>query len=561
MSTAFSADNSAARAVVYLCSRRWGVAHLLEYRTETQKRLGIPMRDGVRLMADVVRPTGAPRSDETQPVVIIRTPYGRRALGTGLTARLLASTGVMVVVVSCRGTFDSEGRFEPFVNEAADGCDTLQWVRAQSWGKDRRIVLWGASYEGYNQWALAAQQETDVSACVVQLGASSMRDGFVYQHGALAIADVLAWVRIVRAQSSLLRLATDFRATSRERRAAEQLPYSSMDERAGYGQVDWFRDWAAHGPEDPWWLVTEHRNAAARNENTTWHVTAGWHDVYLQAALKDYETLIKEGRSVRLVVGPWKHMDSNYLRHVLPESLELTKGMRIESGARIWVTGERPGWSEWNVWPPLSSELTLHIHQERLHEDPPGTASTSRLVLEDQPTPAVGGIRAFLPQSPVCDNSKREQREDVRVYTWESLSESLLVMGTPEVELALRAASAGHLDIHVRMCEVNRKGKSLFVSEGFCRTSIPETLTRQVTIPLAPLAHRFASGSRIRLQVATGSFPTWGPHPGSDGSGKDVLQEWEVVHEALAVSGGGGGACVSGPPTVHHTNKQQKDAR
>ena len=32
-----------------------------------------------------------------------------------------------------RGRFDSEGEWEPFINEANDGLDAVEWVAKQSW--------------------------------------------------------------------------------------------------------------------------------------------------------------------------------------------------------------------------------------------------------------------------------------------------------------------------------------------------------------------------------------------------------------------------------------------
>src|SRR5688500_5913489 len=86
--------------------------------------VGVPMRDGARLAADVYRPSGSGR----WPVVLLRTPYDRRlgaAVGQQVNAVRLAAAGFAVVIQDVRGRFESEGEFYPFRDEAADGYDTI----------------------------------------------------------------------------------------------------------------------------------------------------------------------------------------------------------------------------------------------------------------------------------------------------------------------------------------------------------------------------------------------------------------------------------------------------
>ena len=94
--------------------------------TETRD-VPVRMRDGVDLLTDLYQPQSA----SPLPVVLIRTPYGRRAIG-GLIERSLSLRGYQVVSQSCRGTFGSGGEFLPFQSDAEDGVDTLKWITEQS---------------------------------------------------------------------------------------------------------------------------------------------------------------------------------------------------------------------------------------------------------------------------------------------------------------------------------------------------------------------------------------------------------------------------------------------
>src|SRR5215216_3025154 len=94
--------------------------------------VAVPMRDGTILRADVYRPAdGAP-----SPTLLERTPYSKDNLvGTIFVMNPMraAKAGYSVVVQDVRGRFRSDGDFYPFVNEANDGYDTIEWVAAQPW--------------------------------------------------------------------------------------------------------------------------------------------------------------------------------------------------------------------------------------------------------------------------------------------------------------------------------------------------------------------------------------------------------------------------------------------
>jgi uncharacterized protein len=92
-----------------------------------------------------------PESAGPHPTVLVRSPYGRGALASLPTALPYAARGYAVVLQSVRGTFGSGGEFEPVVNEAHDGRDTIAWLRGQDWF-DGPLALLGLSYLAYSAW-------------------------------------------------------------------------------------------------------------------------------------------------------------------------------------------------------------------------------------------------------------------------------------------------------------------------------------------------------------------------------------------------------------------------
>ena len=125
-----------------------------------EKNVWAPMRDGVRLMADVYRPD----VPGNYPVLLVRTPYGRK--GANVAAPYVAA-GYIVVCQDARGRYDSEGEFLGLVHEkthdAEDGYDSVEWAARlpESTGK---VGTFGLSYDAFLQWRLAALQPPSLAA-------------------------------------------------------------------------------------------------------------------------------------------------------------------------------------------------------------------------------------------------------------------------------------------------------------------------------------------------------------------------------------------------------------
>jgi len=124
--------------------------------TSTETDLMVPMRDGVRLATDIYRP----EHQDQVPTLLARTPYdktGIEGLREELDVFAAVRAGYAVVVQDVRGRCASEGDFDAFAQEAADGADTIAWITAQSWS-DGNVGTFGKSYLGATQWQLAPAQ-------------------------------------------------------------------------------------------------------------------------------------------------------------------------------------------------------------------------------------------------------------------------------------------------------------------------------------------------------------------------------------------------------------------
>src|SRR5215467_5357624 len=143
-----------------------------------EKDMPVPMRDGVTLRADMVRPSGHGQF----PVLVYRTPYGKEfALREYSTFRHAVERGYAVVVQDVRGRYASAGDFLPYQQEGHDGYDTIEWAAAQPWS-DGSVGTFGLSYPGAVQWLAAVENPPHLEAMVPAMTFSTPRN-FFYSGG------------------------------------------------------------------------------------------------------------------------------------------------------------------------------------------------------------------------------------------------------------------------------------------------------------------------------------------------------------------------------------------
>jgi uncharacterized protein len=503
---------------------------LIEPRTldvVCERDLRIPMDDGAVLLAD--RWVARDDRDRPQPTVVVRSPYGRdKAVGL-LFGRLLAERGLQVLIQSVRGTFGSEGSFAPF-DERADGLATLRWVRTQPWHADRLGMI-GPSYLGLVQWAVAAEAGEDLAALAIQVSASQFYDQ-TYAGGSLALENAGSWLVLVSTQEGRFALITISRALRQLGGLMDDLPLGELDERALGAQVPWFREAIQYPARDSdYWAARDYSTSVAQVRAPVQFV-GGWYDILLPWMLEDFAALRAAGRHPQLRIGPWTHIAPAlaaashrdgiaWLRaHLLGDHRLLR-----DSPVRLYVTGERSGggWRDLDDWPPPGTREhgLWPAAGGRLRDEAPqaADASADRYRYDPaDPTPAVGGP-VLLAREAVLDNRELEARDDVLVFTSEPLPEHLEAVGPVRVELFARADS-DYFDLFARVCDVDRDGVSRNVCDALASVA-PDRFERApdgtwtVAFNLWPIAHRFAAGNRIRLQVSSGAHPRYARNPGT----------------------------------------------
>lgn len=514
---------SLASAVI---ARRMRLVRARTRAVDCDRDLRVPMGDGAVLLAD--RWVARSERGRPQPTVLLRSPYGRRQLIGLLFGRLLAERGFQVVIQSCRGTFGSEGEFNPF-DERADGLATLDWLRAQEW-HEGPIGMMGPSYLGLVQWAAAPDAGEDLAALAIQVSASQFH-GQTYAGGSLSLETAASWLVLVAAQERRLAPLAMARALRRlPALFSEDLPIGDFDARATGAPVRWFREaLASPGRESPYWVARDFAAGVAQVAAPV-QLVGGWYDIFLPWMLEDYMSLRAAGREAEIVIGPWTHTAPGLLgaghregiawlrAHVLGDDRRAHR-----APVRLRMTGEptaRP-WREFAAWPPPgTAERRLYLGAGgRLRDDGPGPAAETgdgyRYDPAD-PTPSLGGP-VLLSREPVVDNRPLEARPDVLTYTTGPLPSAVEAIGPVRVELFVRA-NAPWFDVFARVCDVDPAGASWNVCDALARNGEVEAGpdgVHRVAFDLWPAGHRFAAGHAIRLQVASGAYPRYARNPGT----------------------------------------------
>ena len=473
----------------------------------------VAMPDGVSLATDVYRPSGLARG----PVVVIRTPYGKDGFLSMAYGALLARRGITVVIQDVRGVFGSEGDFEPFHHEKADGLATLDWVRRQPWC-DGQVGTAGASYLGHTQWSVGPYADPPLAAMALAITTSSFGASF-YPGRSMSLYSMVFWASLIGTQEDGLTPVGRIRQMRRVQQAMTTLPVSGADEAAIGRRVPFLAEVIEHAePGDHHW------DALANDDrldqlSTPISMITGWYDLFADHQLRDFTRLQDAGTPIRLTVGPWFHGQPTSVPWIIRDHLSFLEGHLLgdlaalqRSPVRIYLQGAKQ-WLGFERWPvPTTAQAWSLGVDGVLTPGEPEAGSRGFVYDPADPTPTVGGPILSM-QAGQRDNAEIEARPDVLIYSSEPLTADVDVIGEITAEVFVRT---GHpdADVFVRVCDVDASGKSLNVTDKLVRLRagdepIDDLNTRRAQLTLWPTAYRFRAGHRIRVQVSGGALPNY----------------------------------------------------
>ena len=186
-SAAVPAQRGGATMTPEQIERRWEAERELQSIAVVERKVMMPMRDGVRLATDIYRPKNAAGKVGT---VFVKTPYNfnywdvRNRVPSDMSAAITAvKRGYAYVVQNERGHFFSEGNYDILGPPRTDGYDALEWISKQSWSNGK-VGATGCSSTAEYQPGVAATGHPAFAAMNVQgFGAGVGRVGGYYEQG------------------------------------------------------------------------------------------------------------------------------------------------------------------------------------------------------------------------------------------------------------------------------------------------------------------------------------------------------------------------------------------
>lgn len=479
---------------------------------DPDESIRVRMRDGVFLVADVYRP----RARSRVPVVMIRTPYGRRAAESPVpkVAARLRGAGFVVLVQDVRGLGQSQGHAAPFVHEVEDARDTLDWLVAQPWCNGK-VACWGNSYYGFTAWAAVATRHWAVRALVSRVSSCEPRD-FACHEGVLRLGPMAQWACSTWAAPGDEHAVLDWSVRPWQRLIRTSRARNFLLRQGG-------SDWDA--------LYAALRGVEGAVPTLHW---VGWFDLFAVAQMRQWRAAVRGGSQQVLYATASDHMDDRFsLAGRQPDHLIDPAAQRLWLDRTLdpvidFLRAQLGGAS--THLPPVSWELA-GVGQQWTPAWPPATGSCRRWY---PVAAAVGGnhaLRARPARAPAClswehdpdhpvptvrmdwwrplldpgDARSLLPRADVLSFTTEPMAAAVDWVGPVNVTLALESTAAVR-QVVVTLCDVDPLGVSRILLQAPCRTASADGPLR---VHLGEIAYRQPTGHRLRLHVASSCFPLY----------------------------------------------------
>ena len=534
-------------------------------RVRVEKNVAVPMRDGIKLYTNIYKPD----ADGKFPVILVRMPYGKNEPYCFMPAygKYFARKGYVCVVQDVRGKYDSQGKFEPFINEAADGYDTLDWIASQPWC-DGNIGMSGESYYGYTQWAVSWLNHPNLKCIAPGVTSADIYGVWIYQNNAFCMHTMGTWAYEMNAKKWNNPLRLDY----------WHLPLISMDDDAGV-RCDYYKDWIRHPSRDAYWEPINVCQKYSQVKIPIYH-WGGWYDVFLPGTINGWRAMQEKSDSTEARKNQWLLIAST--DHELTPAKTHRIG-RIDIGKEAWtydrlqrffdywLKGADNGfdqtprveiftigdnkWRYEDEWPPARVKHTNYYFHSGgnantlngdglLDTKEPNDEPTDSYIYDpDKPIAVSLGHRALwsLAQT-MKDRASVEQRADVLVYTTPNLEKDLEITGPITVTL-FAASSARDTDFTAALVDVFPDGYTHMIQEGIVRARYRNSDSEasliepgkiyEYTIDLRATSYVVKQGHRVRAEISSSNFNRWDRNPNTGhefGMDAETVKATQIIY-------------------------------
>jgi uncharacterized protein len=483
----------------------------------------VRMRDGVRLATDVYLPSPRGR----WPVLLSRLPYDKAGDECFMPsiARWFTERGYAVVVQDVRGKVRSGGALAPFVSEAADGYDTIDWIAQQPWC-DGPVGMFGDSYFGWTQWAAAASRHPALRAITPRVISADVGD-ITARQGVFALEVTALWALETWVDEGLYDYETGFDWAIR--------PLSEVVPTALGGRRSPFLDQVAAGG------IPAPARAPIFGDIPALHL-GGWWDLARRGQIATWHEASRQQRAPQFLLMDaadhgWTHVREPGQPYVDPRTDASTMARYLDCYLgplapflRHFLTGEgdyqappvrwmltHDGWQTSDSWPPEGSrplDWFLQPRQNAAGALAGAPARRERVVSwrHDPKRPVPSLAHAYHPLIQPPDESALDGREDVLIYETQPQPAPLDLAGPVSVSVHL-SSSAPSTHLMATVSDLPPTGPALRVLDGAAHAAGP--WPQKITIDLGSTGYRLRPGHRLRLALSSSEFPRYPPHPGT----------------------------------------------
>ena len=498
-----------------------------KYRGMKMTQAWIPMKDGVRLAANLFSPEGA-KDGEKFPVILEYLPYRKDDWGLARDWNFypyFVERGYVVAHVDIRGTGASEGAppdREYSDIEHADGMQVIDWLSKQEWSNGN-VGMMGISWGGFNSIQMAGLHPPALKAILAMCATEDLfHDDIHYIDGLMHVDEFELGMDL---QLGLTR-APDF-------------PTDEKSLAARFDAKPWFDLYLHHQRDGAFWKRASVAKDYAGYTVPTFLI-GGFLDGYRDNIPRFFENV---KAPLKAILGPWNHSfpdDADpgpsiewrdeavrwFDYWLKGEKNGILQEPRVEVYMRHWYPPdpnlrEIPGeWRAEKTWPAAGTKVeTVYPTRNGMLATAP-QATTDEVEARLKYVPTIGNEAGFWWGDLTADQRPIDAYS--LVYETPPLEKSEAILGRPVVQLNF-TAGAPLADWFARLQDVAPDGTATLVTgagkSGAQRgsSSEPQLLDQRIDYTMPIEMHVtswvFPAGHRIRVSLSNAMWPMIWPTP------------------------------------------------
>jgi len=501
--------------------------------------VNVPMRDGIHLNATVYKPN----SPQPVPAILTLTPYIADSYHPR--AFHFAQHGYAFVLADCRGRGNSEGEFEPFMNEGPDGHDLVEWLAAQPWC-DGSVTMWGGSYGGFDQWMTLKEFPPHLKTIVPAAAAHQGVDFPFFKN--IFYSYEMQWLTLVSGLTGNSNLFGEeaFWIEKFRELYLNHLPFKELDRVVGNGSTC-FQTWIEHPAPDPYWDRLALTPAEYDRIDKPILTITGHYDGDQPGAMRYYHRHMESASPARerhyLVIGPWDHAGTRTPNKEFG-------GLRFGDGCLVDLNKLHVEWYDWTMkggpqpeflkkrvayyvmgaeeWKYADSLEAIATNTKRLYLSSDGAANDvfrSGSLADTSPAQSALDCYVYDPLDVRPADLEQEEVKDHLTdqrYALNLFGNGLVYHSAPFAEateitgylklVAWIALDVPDTDFQATISEIKPDGAHLLLSQDWLRARYRESLRQEKLIVPGEInryefdgftffSRQIAKGSRLRLVI------------------------------------------------------------